>query len=170
MPDVGDSSFGWVIAEQRRIPDVGDHTPQRIPPDGRLDGHAMIARMSLRSPIASLSRCAALLVALGLGAAGSSAWAQVYKCQKDGRTVYADAPCSRGAATLKLPNEGAGSATGRTVCDQLADERQRLAMEAERAAHSGGRESAAHAGRRERLARQYESRCVGIRRSAEAPK
>jgi hypothetical protein len=125
----------------------------------------MIAPMSLRSQLPSLSHCAALLVALGLGAAGSSAWAQVYKCQHEGRTVYADAPCSHGAATLKLPNDGAGSATGRTVCDQLADERQRLAVEAERTAHQGGRESAAHAGRRERLARQYESRCVGIRRS-----
>jgi hypothetical protein len=130
----------------------------------------MIVRMSLRPHIASLSRCAALLVALGLAAAGSSARAQVYKCQQDGRTVYADAPCSRGAATLKLPNDGAGSATGRTVCDQLADERRRLAVEAERSAHQGGGESAAHAGRRERLARQYEGRCVGIRRSVEAQK
>ena len=130
----------------------------------------MIVRMSLRPQIASLSRCAALLVALGLGAAGSSAWAQVYKCQQDGRTVYADAPCSRGAAALKLPNDGAGSATGRTVCDQLADERRRLAGEAQRAANHGSREGAAHARRREWLARQYESRCVGIRRSAEAPK
>ncbi len=130
----------------------------------------MIVRMSLRPQIASLSRCAALLVALGLGAAGSSAWAQVYKCQQDGRTVYADAPCSRGAAALKLPNDGAGSATGRTVCDQLADERRRLAGEAQRAANHGSREGAAHARRREWLARQYESRCVGIRRSVEAQK
>ena len=124
----------------------------------------MIVRMSLGSHIASLSRCAALLVALGLAAAGSSAWAQVCKCQQDGRTVYADAPCSRGAAALKLPPDGAGSATGRTVCDQLTDERQRLAGEAQRTAHDGGRESAAHAALRDRLARQYESRCVGIRR------
>jgi hypothetical protein len=124
----------------------------------------MIVCMSLRPHMASLSRCAAMLVALGLGAAASSAWAQVYKCQQNGRTVYADAPCSRGAATLKLSDDGAGSVTGRTVCDQLADERRRLAVEAERTAHQGGRKSAADAGRRERLARQYESRCVGIRR------
>jgi hypothetical protein len=130
----------------------------------------MIVRMSLGSHVASLSRCAALLGALALGAAGSSAWAQVYKCQQDGRTVYADAPCSRGAAALELLHDGAGGATGRTMCDQLADERQRLAGEAQRTAHHGGRESAPHAARRERLARQYESRCVGIRRSVEAEK
>ena len=110
--------------------------------------------------------CLRSLLALVVYAGVSLAQAQVYKCEDAaGKTIYADAPCSRGGKTLKLPNDASGSPTGRTVCAQLFDERRRLAAEADRAAKRGRAESASSARRRQALARQYASRCMGITRS-----
>lgn len=106
------------------------------------------------------------LLALGLCAGVPLAHAQVYKCEDGaGKTIYADAPCSRGGKTLKLPSDTSGSPTGRTICAQLFDERRRLAAESDRAAKRGRTESTSSARRRQALTRQYESRCIGIARS-----
>jgi uncharacterized protein (UPF0254 family) len=106
------------------------------------------------------------LLAFVLCAVASIAHAQVYKCEDDkGRIVYADAPCARGVKPLALP-EGASAGIGRgSVCDQLLDERRRLAAEADRNARRGRKEGAASASRRQSLTVQYERRCVGISRS-----
>jgi hypothetical protein len=91
---------------------------------------------------------------------------QVYKCTNSaGKTTYADAPCSDGKP-LKLPGDTRGSATDPHVCAQLLDETHRLAAEADRNARHGRTESTQSAKRRQSLTRQYEARCVGIRRSA----
>jgi len=96
----------------------------------------------------------------------STAHGQVYKCTDSaGRTTYADAPCDSKGKPLKLPSDPKRSATDPHVCAQLLDERQRLAAEGERDARRGRAESNSSAQRREALTRQYEARCVGIRRS-----
>jgi hypothetical protein len=100
-----------------------------------------------------------------------SAQGQVYKCtDSGGKTVYADAPCSSGSRPLALPNAGRGGGTDPNLCAQLQDERHRLRAEAERSAERGRKESADSVGRQKALTRTYESRCVGIARSAPKPK
>ena len=108
---------------------------------------------------------ASILIAAALAA--SDAVAQVYKCTgADGRTVYADAPCASGGKPMKLPDAATpGRATMPSVCEQLQDERQRLAAEAERNAARGRKESADSVKRRRSLAKTYEARCAGISRS-----
>jgi hypothetical protein len=108
------------------------------------------------------------LAAIAAWARSSAAHAQVYKCtDASGRTTYGDAPCDATARAYKLPAEPTkGTGTNPRVCDQLLDETQRLADEADLAAKRGGKESAEHFQRREKLTKQYEQRCVGISRSA----
>ena len=95
------------------------------------------------------------------------AGAQVYKCtDANGKTTYGDAACDAAAKPLKLPEEPTkGIATNPRVCDQLLDEKERLAAEAGRNAARGITESAADAKRRQKVASQYAERCVGISRS-----
>src|SRR6266702_3863273 len=106
------------------------------------------------------------VILLALLAAAGAAQAQVYKCTDSaGRTTYADAPCDSKGKPLKLPSDPKRSATNPHVCAQLLDERHRLAAEVERDVRRGRAESNSSAKRREALTRQYEARCVGIRRS-----
>jgi hypothetical protein len=95
----------------------------------------------------------------------SIAHGQVYKCADSaGKTTYADVPCDSSGKPLKLPSDAKGAATDPHVCAQLLDETHRLAAEADRNARRGRTESTQSAKRRQALTRQYEARCVGIRR------
>ncbi len=114
----------------------------------------------------SLRRATQVALALAICTTVSIAHGQVYKCTDSaGRTTYADAPCDSKGKPLKLPSDPKRSATDPHVCAQLLDERQRLAAEADRSARRGLTESTQSAKRRQALTRQYEARCVGIRRS-----
>jgi hypothetical protein len=110
-------------------------------------------------------------IALAIGTTVSIAHGQVYKCTDGaGRTIYSDAPCGSGSKPLKVPDEPNRSNANPNACAQLLDETQRLAAEAERNAKRGRAESTRSVKRRQALTRQYESRCVGIARSAPSPK
>src|SRR5258708_29523073 len=89
-------------------------------------------------------RCAtrmALVVAVCTTA--SIAHGQIYKCTDSaGKTTYADAACDSSSKPLKLLNDTKGAATDPHVCDQLLDERNRLAAEVDRNARRGRAESA----------------------------
>ncbi len=56
------------------------------------------------------------------------------------------------------------------MCAQLLDETRRLDAEAERDAKRGRAETADHAKQRKTMTTRYSDRCVGITRSAPAPK
>ena len=106
---------------------------------------------------------AALLLAFGF--ASSVAQAAVYKCtDAAGKTTYSDLPCDSGSKPLKLGDSKA-SATDPHMCEQLLDELNRLAAEADRSAKAGHPQSASSTNRRKALTKQYETRCVGISRS-----
>ena len=97
----------------------------------------------------------------------SIAHGQIYKCTDGaGKTTYAGTPCDSSGKPLKLPSDAKESATSPHVCAQLLDETRRLAAEADRNARRGLTESTQTAKRRQALSRQYEARCVGIRRAA----
>ncbi len=108
-----------------------------------------------------------MALALAICTTASIAHGQVYKCTDSaGKTTYADAACDSSGKPLKLPSDATGAATDPHVCAQLLDETHRLAAEADRNARRGRTESTQSAKRRQALTRQYEARCVGIRRSA----
>ena len=116
------------------------------------------------------ARCLRFLTAVLLGVALAAPWtlarAQVYKCVDDaGKTIYADAPCTRGGKALNVPGDAGPAVNSATVCAQLQDERRRLASEAARDTRRARSESASAAKRRKTLAQQYERRCMGISRS-----
>ncbi len=109
--------------------------------------------------------------AILLALVASSAGGQVYKCTDDaGRAIYADTPCGARSAPMRLPDEPTKSTASPTACAQLKDELQRLDAQADRSAVRGRPEDAASAARRQSLGKQYAARCVGIARSATAPK
>jgi hypothetical protein len=100
-----------------------------------------------------------MAVALAVGAAASTVHGQVYKCTDGaGHTTYSDAPCARDSKPLAVPNAGAASATDPAMCAQLQDELDRLA--------AGEKSGAGPSKRRTALQKQYETRCVGISRTA----
>jgi len=107
-----------------------------------------------------------LAVTLALCTTVSIAHAYVYKCKDSaGKTTYSDLPCDSGGRPLKLSDDGKGKPTDPHVCEQLLDETNRLATEANRNAKMSRSQSSANANRRRALTRQYEARCVGISRS-----
>jgi len=116
-------------------------------------------------------RKAVAVAAILLALAAPSAPGQVYKCTDDaGRAIYADTPCGARSTPMRLPDEPTKSSASPTACAQLKDELQRLDAQADRSAVRGRPESAASAARRQSLGKQYAARCVGIARSAPAPK
>ena len=107
-----------------------------------------------------------LAVAFAICATVSIAHAAVYKCKDSaGKTTYSDIPCDSGSKPLKLPDPTKGNGTDPHMCEQLLDETNRLATEADRNAKAGRTQSSASANRRKALTKQYEARCVGISRS-----
>jgi hypothetical protein len=107
-----------------------------------------------------------LAVAIALCTAVSIAHAGVYKCKDSaGKTTYSDMPCDSGSKPLKLPDDAKGNATDPHMCEQLLDETNRLAADADRNAQRGRTETTNSANRRKALTRQYEARCIGISRS-----
>lgn len=105
-----------------------------------------------------------LAVTICLGA--SLAYADVYKCKDGaGKTAYSDIPCDTGSKPLELTDPTKGDGTDPHMCEQLLDETNRLASEADRNAKRGRAESTSSANRRKALNKQYEARCVGISRS-----
>ena len=107
--------------------------------------------MTKHLPIASLM--------LSLGAFAGTSDGQVYKCQDAaGKTVYADAPCSRGSKPMALPNAAKDGSSNPTACNQLLDETRRLAADAQRG-------NGASAARRKALAAEYQRRCAGLSKS-----
>jgi len=118
-----------------------------------------------------LRLAAVLAFALAIGPVLSPAHAEVYKCtDAKGRTTYSDTACDAAAKPLKLPEDPKANATNPNACVQLHDEMGRLAAEAERNAQRGQVESASSLKRRQGLTRQYESRCMGISRTAPTAK
>ena len=110
-------------------------------------------------------------MAILLALVAPSAGGQVYKCTDDaGRVIYADTPCGARSAPMRLPDEPTKSTASPIACAQLRDELQRLDAQADRSAGRGRPEDAASAARRQSLGKQYAARCVGIARSATAPK
>jgi hypothetical protein len=113
----------------------------------------------------ALRFCAKLAVALALCTTASIAHASVYKCTDSaGKTTYSDTPCDSRARPLKLADDNKGK-TDPHMCEQLLDETNRLAAEANRNSKMSHAQSTANANRRKALTRQYEARCVGISRS-----
>ena len=113
----------------------------------------------------------AAVVAFAIGPLLSPAHAEIYKCtDAKGRTTYSDTACDAAAKPLKLPEDPKANATNPNACVQLHDEMGRLAAEAERNAQRGQVESASSLKRRQGLTRQYESRCMGISRTAPTAK
>jgi hypothetical protein len=107
-----------------------------------------------------------LAVVLALCTTVSVAQARVYKCKDSaGKTTYSDLPCSSESKPLKLSDDSKGKATDPHMCEQLLDETNRLAAEANRDAKTNRIQRSANADKRKALARQYEARCVGISRS-----
>jgi hypothetical protein len=105
-------------------------------------------------------------VALALFLTAATTHAAVYKCtDAAGKTTYSDLPCDSSSKPLALPDSTKGRKTDPHMCEQLRDELNRLAAEADRNAKRGHSESAAGANRRKSLTRQYEDRCVAISRS-----
>ena len=121
----------------------------------------------------SLRRATQMIVAAAIFVTASHAWGQVYKCtDATGKTTYADAPCDAAAQPHKLPEDPVRSntTTNPHMCAQLLDETRRLDAETERDAQRGRPETAEHAKQRQTMAKRYSERCVGIARSAPAPK
>ena len=121
----------------------------------------------------SLRRATQMIVALTLFATAALASGQVYKCtDATGKTTYADAPCDAAAQPHKLPEDPVRSntTTNPHMCAQLLDETRRLDAETERDAKRDRAETAEHAKQRQTMAKRYSERCVGIARSAPAPK
>ena len=113
------------------------------------------------------------IAAVALLAMASVAWGQVYKCtDATGKTTYSDSPCDAAAQPHKLPEDPIRGVTTTNphMCAQLLDETRRLDSEAERDAKRGRTESVEHAKQRQTMAKRYSERCVGIARSAPAPK
>jgi uncharacterized protein DUF4124 len=107
-----------------------------------------------------------LAVVLALCTVVSIAQARVYKCKdSDGKTTYSDLPCGPESKPLKLSEESKGKATDPHMCQQLLDETNRLAAEANRDTKTSRTQRSANADKRKALTRQYEARCVGISRS-----
>jgi len=95
----------------------------------------------------------------------SVAHAGIYKCtDAAGKTTYSELPCDSHPQALKL-GDPKGTPTDPHMCEQLLDELNRLAAEADRGAKAGHAQSASSTNRRKALTRQYEARCVGISRS-----
>ncbi len=116
------------------------------------------------------SRALKLAVAFAVCTMISVAHGQVYKCTDGtGKTTYSDAPCDSGNKPLKLLHDANGTSANPNVCAQLLDETRRLAAEADRDVKRGRTESPHSVKRRQALARQYETRCVGIARSEPKP-
>jgi len=102
---------------------------------------------------------------LAFGAAISVAQAAVYKCTDTaGKTTYSDLPCGSDSKPLKL-GDTKGNPTDPHMCEQLLDELNRLAAEADRGAKAGRAQSPSSMNRRKALTKQYETRCIGISRS-----
>jgi hypothetical protein len=98
------------------------------------------------------------------------ACAQVYKCtDSQGKTTYADAPCSAAAKPLRLQDDTKAGATDPNVCVALRDETHRLAAEVQRNAERGRKETNSAAAQRHALDQKYAARCMGIARSAPKP-
>jgi hypothetical protein len=115
--------------------------------------------MSLH-PLWSAVRIAVLLA---IGAAPVTLHGQVYKCTDGtGTTTYSDIPCTRDSKPLKIPDAATNAATDPAMCAQLRDELNRLA--------AGEKSGTGPSKRRTSLQKQYESRCVGISRTAPAQK
>jgi hypothetical protein len=111
-----------------------------------------------------------LAAALVLCAITTPCHAQVYKCtDANGKTTYGDAACDSAAKPLKLPADPKADSTNPRVCEQLQDEKQRLAAEADRSAKRGAAESAEHMRQRDKVGKQYAARCVGISLSGPKP-
>src|SRR5438445_13479497 len=92
--------------------------------------------------------------------------ANVYKSEDSAcKTTYTDLPCDSGSRPLKLSDDGKAKPTDPHVCEQLLDETNRLATEANRNAKMSRSQSSANANRRRALTRQYQARCAGISRS-----
>lgn len=109
----------------------------------------------------------ATAVLFALVAFAPLAHGEVYKCRDaNGRTIYADAPCTAGGRRLAVPESGKRGLVDATVCAQLLDETRRLAAEAARDARRGRSKSVANAKRRQTLLAQYERRCAAISRSS----
>jgi Domain of unknown function (DUF4124) len=107
-----------------------------------------------------------LALAFAICTTVSIAHAQVYKCTDSaGKTTYSGTPCDSGSKPLKLSDPTKGNATDPHMCEQLLDETNRLAAEADRNARRGRTETTSGAKRRKALTKQYEARCVGIARS-----
>ena len=107
-----------------------------------------------------------LALAFAICATVSIARADVYKCKDSaGKTTYSDIPCDTRSKPLKLTDPTKGDPTDPHMCEQLLDETNRLAAEADRNAQRGRTETTTSAKRRKELTRQYEARCVGISRS-----
>ena len=121
----------------------------------------------------SLRRITQTIVALAIFGTASLACGQVYKCaDATGKTTYSDAPCDAAAQLHKLPEDPVrnNTTTNPHMCAQLLDETRRLDAETERDAKGGRAETAEHAKQRQTMAKRYSERCVGIARSAPAPK
>ena len=87
-----------------------------------------------------------------------------------GKTTYSDAPCDAVAAPLKLPPDPKTTLTNPHMCAQLLDETRRLDAEAEKDAKRGRPETTEHAQQRQKMSKRHSERCMGISRSASAPK
>jgi hypothetical protein len=107
-------------------------------------------------PLWSTARIAVLLA---IGAVPVTVHGQVYKCTDGtGTTTYSDLPCTRDSKPLEIPGAATSAATDPAMCAQLRDELNRLAT----GENTGTRPSK----RGTSLQKQYESRCVGISRTA----